>query len=95
MARVPISEKQETYPSTVAYMARLMIHRYAMLGILNNDGYPIDDMGIVKRDETNPEKGVLNTVMRGKKCEACGCDAVIRKDGCDFCTACGEIGGCG
>jgi ribonucleoside-diphosphate reductase alpha chain len=33
--------------------------------------------------------------MLGRKCGTCGANAVIRKDGCDFCTACGEIGACG
>jgi len=33
--------------------------------------------------------------MYGRKCGNCGANAVIRKDGCDFCTACGEIGACG
>jgi ribonucleoside-diphosphate reductase alpha chain len=33
--------------------------------------------------------------MLGRRCESCGANAVIRKDGCDFCTACGEIGSCG
>lgn len=38
--------------------------------------------------------GELRT-MFGRKCNSCGANAVIRKDGCDFCTACGEIGACG
>src|SRR6202012_5850545 len=29
-------------------------------------------------------------MMLGRKCGSCGANAVIRKDGCDFCTACGE-----
>ena len=33
--------------------------------------------------------------MAGKKCSACGAHAVIRKDGCDFCSQCGELGTCG
>jgi len=33
--------------------------------------------------------------MAGKKCGACGAHAVIRKDGCDFCSQCGELGTCG
>ncbi|WP_433704753.1 adenosylcobalamin-dependent ribonucleoside-diphosphate reductase [Paraburkholderia sacchari] len=33
--------------------------------------------------------------MLGRKCGSCGANAVIRRDGCDFCTACGEIGSCG
>jgi ribonucleoside-diphosphate reductase alpha chain len=33
--------------------------------------------------------------MKGKRCKECGNDTVIRKDGCDFCTACGAVGACG
>ncbi|GGD65962.1 adenosylcobalamin-dependent ribonucleoside-diphosphate reductase [Caballeronia grimmiae] len=34
-------------------------------------------------------------LMHGRKCATCGANAVIRRDGCDFCTACGEVGACG
>lgn len=34
-------------------------------------------------------------VMVGKKCGECGAHAMIRKDGCDYCTQCGHIGSCG
>ena len=34
-------------------------------------------------------------VMAGKKCGECGAHAVIRKDGCDYCTQCGHLGTCG
>ncbi len=33
--------------------------------------------------------------MAGAKCAECGAHAVIRKDGCDWCTQCGHIGACG
>ena len=33
--------------------------------------------------------------MAGKKCTECGAHAVIRKDGCDYCTQCGHLGSCG
>lgn len=33
--------------------------------------------------------------MAGAKCPECGAHAVIRKDGCDWCTQCGHIGTCG
>jgi len=33
------------YPSTVAYIAALLIHRHAMLGILDAEGYPVEPMG--------------------------------------------------
>jgi len=91
MAFVPGERRQQTWPSTVAYMARLMIHRYSMLGILDEQGYPTQSMGILEapRAPTEPR------VMQGGLCSECGNHAVIRKDGCDFCTACGAVGACG
>ncbi len=91
MARVPGSNKQQNWPSTVAYIARLIMHRYAMLGILDEHGYPTREMGIL---ETPREKGELK-VTQGSLCAECGNMTVIRKDGCDFCTACGAVGSCG
>jgi ribonucleoside-diphosphate reductase alpha chain len=39
--------------------------------------------------------GATTPVMAGKKCSECGAHAVIRKDGCDYCTQCGHLGTCG
>ncbi len=33
--------------------------------------------------------------MAGSKCPECGAHAMIRKDGCDWCTQCGHTGSCG
>jgi ribonucleoside-diphosphate reductase alpha chain len=33
--------------------------------------------------------------MAGHKCPECGAHAMIRKDGCDYCTQCGHLGACG
>jgi len=33
--------------------------------------------------------------LAGAKCPECGAHAMIRKDGCDYCTQCGHIGSCG
>jgi ribonucleoside-diphosphate reductase alpha chain len=99
MARVPGSEKSQTWPSTVAYVARLVIHRYAMLGLLTEEGFPITESGILsaphgkRRIERRRQSDVQ--LMAGKKCEECGNRTVIKKDGCDFCTSCGAIGACG
>ena len=94
LARVPGSQKQESYPSTVAYIAQLVIHRYAMLGLLNEDGTPTSNMGVVAED---PKRHIAKPapIIAGKLCRECGNMAMIRKDGCDFCTACGAIGACG
>ena len=34
-------------------------------------------------------------VMAGATCPECGNPTLIRKDGCDYCTACGYVGVCG
>ena len=39
--------------------------------------------------------GMPSGVMAGKKCPECGAHAMIRKDGCDYCTQCGHLGSCG
>jgi ribonucleoside-diphosphate reductase alpha chain len=33
--------------------------------------------------------------MKGTVCPECGNHTMIRKDGCDYCTACGYVGICG
>jgi ribonucleoside-diphosphate reductase alpha chain len=94
MARVPGENRQRNWPSTVAYVARLIIHRYAMLGVLDERGYPLDEMGVLEIPEATREREELR-MLPGKRCKECGNTAVIRKDGCEFCTACGAIGACG
>ncbi|MBI4754912.1 MAG: ribonucleoside-diphosphate reductase, adenosylcobalamin-dependent [Betaproteobacteria bacterium] len=91
MAFVPGTRRQQNYPSTVAYLARLIIHRYAMLGVLDENGYPTREMGILEAPRSADEP----RLMQGGLCSECGNNSVIRKDGCDFCTACGAVGSCG
>ena len=83
--------RQQTWPSTVAYIARLIIHRYAMLGVLDEEGFPLREMGVLDA----PKDHEVATTMAGKVCPECGNPTVIHKDGCDFCTACGYVGQCG
>ncbi len=91
MAFVPGQRRQQNWPSTVAYLARLVIHRYSMLGVLDENGYPKQEMGILEA----PRRGDEPALMKGTKCGECGNMTVIRKDGCDFCSACGWVGACG
>ena len=96
LARVPGQERQKNYPSTVAYVADLVLHRYASLGILDREGFSpqtrdaSDALAAEVAQETES-----SGVIPGKLCSECGAHAVIRKDGCDFCTACGAVGSCG
>ncbi len=85
--------RQQVWPSTVAYLARLIIHRYAMLGILDETGLPLREMGVLARPESPDSHHPAP--MAGKPCPECGNATVIHKDGCDFCTACGYVGQCG
>jgi hypothetical protein len=57
MAFVPGSRKQQTWPSTVAYMAQLIIHRYAMLGVLDEAGFPLQQMGILEAPGHHQQQG--------------------------------------
>jgi ribonucleoside-diphosphate reductase alpha chain len=95
MARTPGSDKSETYPSTIAYCARLVIHRYAMLGILTEDGYPLASAGILSVPAGERAASTQHKIIPGKKCPECGNRALIKKDGCEFCTQCGHTGACG
>jgi ribonucleoside-diphosphate reductase alpha chain len=95
MARVPGEERQQNFPSTIAYVARLTIHRYAMLGVLDERGYPLSEMGVLEIPEDDRRERPPYAVLHGKRCKECGNAAVIHKDGCEFCTACGAIGACG
>lgn len=98
-APVPGESRQACFPSTVAYIARLVIHRFSMLEILDERGLPTEPMGVL---EAPPQRelrlvhslGAMEAVP-GMCCRACGDYAVIRADGCVRCTSCGEIGACG
>jgi len=97
-ARLPGMEKSQSWPSTVAYVARLMIHRYAMLGILTEEGVPVENMGVMVPEQGDLfEDGSVEQMkpVAGKPCPECGNHALIKRDGCEFCTACGHVGACG
>ncbi len=94
MARVPGSAKMQSYPSTVSYVATLIIHRYAMLGVLDEHGYPVQQMGVLEIPEGQIKPTGIKP-LTGKVCKECGNATLIRKDGCEFCTSCGAIGACG
>jgi ribonucleoside-diphosphate reductase alpha chain len=95
MAPVPGERRQQIWPSTVAYVARLIIHRYAMLGVLDETGQPLRDMGILQAPAPKGAAAATVSPMAGKPCPECGNATMIHKDGCDFCTACGYVGQCG
>ena len=68
-----------------------------MPGVLDERGLPITEMGALEIPEDGrvAARSQAYRVLAGKKCGECGNAAVINKDGCEFCTACGAIGACG
>jgi ribonucleoside-diphosphate reductase alpha chain len=96
MAFVPGQRRQQTWPSSVAYLARLVIHRYAMLGVLDEQGFPLREMGVLAAPQgVRADAAAALKVQPGRPCPECGNASMIHKDGCDFCTACGYVGQCG
>ena len=99
LARIPGSPKQANYPSTVAYVMRLLAHRYAMLGILDDEAYPVQDLGMMDAEYRNVVSIERSSSSRnantGKLCGNCKTYSVRLRDGCEHCDYCGEQGGCG
>jgi ribonucleoside-diphosphate reductase alpha chain len=93
MAPLPGQRRQQVWPSTIAYVARLMIHRYAMLGVLDEDGFPLGATGML--EPPAPRATGQLAPQAGRPCPECGNATMIHKDGCDFCTSCGYVGACG
>jgi ribonucleoside-diphosphate reductase alpha chain len=95
------ARRQQVWPSTVAYIARLVLHRYAMLGVLDAHGQPHQAMGILAAPAAAAQAQPVSDAatapapMAGKACPECGNHTLIHKDGCEFCTACGFVGQCG
>ena len=93
MAPLPGEKRQQVWPSTIAYVARLMIHRYAMLGVLDEEGFPLEATGLLEAPA--PRATGQLAPQAGRPCPECGNATMIHKDGCDFCTSCGYVGACG
>jgi ribonucleoside-diphosphate reductase alpha chain len=97
-APVPGEERSKLYPSTVAYIATLLLHRYKVLGILDDDGRAIQSAGILALpdyiDPTTKHVANESAPIKGKVCPSCHAAAMIKRDGCEFCTACGYTGQC-
>lgn len=98
IAAIPGSDKRRMQPSTVAYIARLLIHRYHMLGILEGNGTPAmpRKWALTENAEgTLSERGSDINGRPGNVCPECGLDAVTCCSTRNFCTVCGytDVGG--
>ena len=82
--RVPLWHDSEV--AAVAYAIQNILARRVQDPV--QQSLPLDDPGQDGASDTPPP-------MAGKKCPECGAHAMIRKDGCDYCTQCGHMGSCG
>jgi len=91
-----IEGKQKSYPSTVAYVAALIQHRFRMLGLFNENGESSRDSGVINLDEARQQRGGTATTGKPKgstgqdcsKCQSIG--TVFILDGCPTCASCGD-----
>jgi ribonucleoside-diphosphate reductase alpha chain len=65
---------------------------YAIQSIIANRGLPQPAPSTAATPTSPPENSAS---VSGQKCPDCGAHAMIKKDGCQFCTACGFVGSCG
>ena len=81
--RVPLWHDSEV--AAIAYAVQNIIARRAAHAAAS----------LAPADSVQLASSLAPPVMAGKKCSECGAHAVIRKDGCDYCTQCGHLGTCG
>ena len=90
--RVPRWHDSEV--AAIAYALQNLIARRqeaVQASLFDPDELPAESSAAVQSAVSGTESGV----MAGKKCSECGAYAMIRKDGCDYCTQCGMLGSCG
>ena len=81
--RVPLWHDSEV--AAIAYAVQNIIARRAAHAAVS----------LAPAESVQVASSLAPPVMAGKKCSECGAHAVIRKDGCDYCTQCGHLGVCG
>ena len=93
----PVTARQRVYPSTVAYVVRLILHRFTMLGILGEDGTPVQPVDDANESELELTRSAGAMEVRpGARCLSCGDYGTLRRvDGCSRCSSCGATGDCG
>lgn len=87
LAFVPGESRQQSYPSTVAYIAALLLERYRVLGLAG------DELASDSAQAVLPLEVPL--IGTGMMCPSCKTMSAHRQDGCTLCSACGFMGACG
>ena len=97
-AQVPGSEKQKSYPSTIAYIADLLLYRYQRLGILSENGTLVTANAFLKPEMVAEDNAAAERFagkkIGGRACPECS-TPLVKHNGCDQCSGCGYTGSCG
>ena len=92
--RLGTHRKDDGTPVPLWHESEVAAMAYAIQNILARRADQPMQQQVLPLDEPPLSTG-MPPAMAGKKCSECGAHAVIRKDGCDYCTQCGHLGSCG
>ncbi|CAI8808254.1 hypothetical protein [Methylocaldum szegediense] len=83
LAGAPGQTRKLKHASTVAYLTRLLIHGYVMLAISDEDGFPVEEMGLVTYEDDTMVSLCACAVGAVETAPGeCGNHAVILDDTC-------------
>lgn len=88
-AQVPGGVNQKNYPSTVAYMAAVLLARMEALGLVNGESKLQSAVTLAVPVEASEVKAT------GRQCPTCKTMSLRKENGCDVCDNCGHTGSCG
>jgi ribonucleoside-diphosphate reductase alpha chain len=88
LAQVPGSQKQQNYPSTVAYLSSVLLARMEALGLIKGDTKL--EQAIDQVEQAHPK-----ATPGGRQCPSCHTMSLHKQDGCEICSHCGHTGSCG
>ena len=93
--RVPRWHDSEV--AAIGYAIEDLIARRAQGSLFAEGDLPAAETLQAAKDapQSDGAHAITPGMMAGKKCTECGARAMIRKDGCDYCTQCGFVGSCG
>ena len=95
LAQVPGQERQANYPSTVAYIATVLLARMRALGLIDGEQLPSQDKAALAQPEEAVRLANKLTEGAGRQCPQCHTLSLHKVAGCDVCTHCDYTGSCG
>ena len=89
LAQVPGDIKQQNYPSTVAYIAAVLLSRMQSLGLIG------DHLNLQAEADSPVGDEISEFRSTGRQCPTCKSLSLHKRDGGEICENCGYSGSCG